>query len=119
MLHLEQVFPASPSVGRDVIEAVAVGAIVGVGKLWDFFHGKKRERRDTQKLERISTQIEGVKGDINDVRDDVRDLRGFVIGPDGQNGLRGDVRTLTTRVNGLEDRERDRPRQTYDRRASQ
>lgn len=116
MLHLDQVLATAPSVNRDLIEAGAIGAIVGVGKLWDHFHGKKRERRDTQKLERISTQISDVETKVDVMQGDVRDLRGFVIGPDGQNGLRGDMRTLTKRVDGIEDRERTRP--MYDRRGS-
>jgi hypothetical protein len=48
---------------------------------------------------------------------EVRDLKAYVIGPDGQNGLRGDVREMKERVGGLEERERDQLHSSYDRRA--
>lgn len=44
---------------------------------------------------------------IDSLSDEVRDLKAHVIGPDGQNGLRGDVRELKYDVKGILDRERD------------
>jgi hypothetical protein len=113
MLHLEQVLPPA-SGSRELVEAGAIGLIVGAGKLWDYFHGRRARADATangKKLDRISTAVDKVELDV-------RDLRAFVVGPDGQNGLRSDVRELKSRVDGIEERERDRPRQTYDRRAS-
>jgi hypothetical protein len=83
------------------IEAIVVGVMLGAGKLWDHFKGRKRDRSST-------TALTAIRDDLREVKDDVRDLRAFVVGPDGQNGLRGDVREIKSRVIGLEERERDR-----------
>lgn len=103
---LQSVAPHSP----EMITAGVVGLIVGAGKVWDHVKGRKRDQHQTVSLSRISVQI-------NEVRDDVRDLSAHVIGPDGKNGLRSDVRKLEGRVDGLEERERDRLHSPYDRRS--
>lgn len=94
----------------EMVTAGVVGVIVGAGKVWDHFKGRRRDQHQTISLGRISQQI-------NEVRDDVRDLSAHVIGPDGKNGLRSDVRKLETRVDGIEERERDRLHSPYDRRS--
>lgn len=43
---------------------------------------------------------------LDSLSGEVRDLKAHVIGPDGQNGLRSDVKELRTDVKGLLDRER-------------
>jgi hypothetical protein len=112
---------STPSDTRAVlVEAAVMGAIVGVGKLFDHRANKKRDIRDRDRetRERASvTQMNRIEESVAETTGEVRDLKAYVIGPDGQNGLRGDVREIKERVRGLEERERDQLHSSYDRRA--
>ena len=101
-----------------LVEYVVVGAIVGAGKLMDHLKGRGRDHRARESQSHLQSALLGVKNDIRNDIDGVRDavhaltsevtaVRHFVVGPDGENGVRGDVRKLETRVEGIEDRERD------------
>jgi len=82
---------------HSVVEAAAIGAVVGLGKVWDHFTAKPQRG-----------EIRAISKAVDDLRNDVRDLKAFVVGPDGSNGLRSEVRDVKERIGGLEDRERDR-----------
>ena len=58
----------------------------------------------------INVRCDDLSREVSEVSGDVRDLKAYVIGPDGQNGLRGDVRVLKEDVRGLLDREMPRTR---------
>ncbi len=53
----------------------------------------------------ISLRADSLDSGLAELKSDVQDLKAYVIGPDGQNGLRGDVRELKTQVTGLLARE--------------
>lgn len=99
---------------------VTTGGIIlayAVSELWKL-RGQKKHA-ETTKGERnadldqrmnslkliIGLNHDTIKHEVLSVATDVRDLRAHVIGPDGRNGLRGDVRELKTKVDGLLNRE--------------
>lgn len=92
---------AIPSqVPQIITESVVLGVMIGLGKVWDHRKGSRRDRLTTSALKSISE-------DVGEVKNEVRDLKAHVIGPDGQNGLRSDVRELRADVKGILERERD------------
>lgn len=107
LLQATSVVPSSRA-----IESVIVGLMLGVSKVYDHFTSKKRERSSSAAMGRFSEKI---SLEVREVRDEVRDLSAHVIGPDGQNGLRGDVRELKADVKGILGRERDRLNGEYRR----
>jgi hypothetical protein len=68
---------------------------------------KKGSRRDTSS----NKQLVEIKDAVGELKTEVAAVKSHVIGPDGQNGLRGDVRELKTDVKGLLERERERDRE--------
>lgn len=62
-----------------------------------FANNRKGKTRDKGAVDRWQEVRDG----LTSLTQDVRDLKHQVIGVDGQNGLRGDVRTLTTQVETL------------------
>ncbi len=109
----------SSDVATGGIAGAIVSTVIGVVKYMDHRKGKQRDRHQAassqavlQAVERLSTTT-SARFDQMDVRLDtmersVTEVRSFVVGPDGDNGLRGDVREVKSRVIALEDRERDR-----------
>lgn len=53
---------------------------------------------------------------FNAVRRDVQSLHDHLVGPDGENGIRSDVRSIAQRLGDMEKRERERLEAGYDRR---
>lgn len=105
-------------------DALVVLIVAGKGVL-DWRGGQRRDRKHTSLLDtRFSTldlsleqRFNGITREVAEVRSEVREVRAFVVGPDGENGIRGDIREVKARVIGLEERERDRLHGTYDRRS--
>jgi len=81
------------------------------------YKGKHRTSNDDRRFANL-TQV--MNQSFTEVRADIAEVRAFVVGPDGENGLRSDVRQIRQKVEGLEERERDRLAQDrmhgYDRR---
>ncbi len=87
-----------------------VVALLAISKVFDHFKGKRRDHRQTKQLdERFSALETSTKTWQNDSDEKIQRLFAFIIGPDGQNGIRGDQRDLAERVKELEKRDRDRP----------
>lgn len=105
---------------------VLVGAILVATQLGtvlvSHLKGKRGARVATEGLDRrlatlandLRTAIgltgDSIRNDVTSLSTDVRDLKAYVVGPDGQNGLRGDVKELKTQVTGLLSREPRRKR---------
>lgn len=68
----------------------------------------KGKRRDSTAGSELDKRLLPLNLTITSLGMDIRDLQAHVIGPDGTNGLRGDVRELKADVRGLLDRERDK-----------
>lgn len=112
---LFQALPAPSTEMHAAVEGVVFAVILGAGKAISHLRGKPARSAAARKAEEHAVKIDRISTAVDTIGGDVRDLRAFVVGPDGQNGLRGDVRGLTKRVDGIEERERARP---YDRRSS-
>ncbi len=78
--------------------ALTLLAVVGKGVL-DHRKGKEGKRESNRAMR-----------SIDDLKAGIAELKAYVIGPDGENGLRGDVRELKSDVKGILERERDRRR---------
>lgn len=52
------------------------------------------DHRITSLRQAINSATDSVRADVTTLSGEVKDLKSHVIGPDGQNGLRGDVRKL-------------------------
>lgn len=113
-----EVAPAGNSeVMAHAIEAVVLGGLLGIGRWLNRREGVKKdsaahESRQSIRasLDTLTGTVEGLRTDVGDLREEVRETRAFVVGPDGQNGLRGDLRKAESRIDAIEDRERERPR---------
>lgn len=96
--------------------AVVAGGMIALVKLADHFGEKRRERARDTKLEAAVTAISDKVDESQRATDkrcesierSVATLSAHIIGPDGENGLRGDLREVKKRVIGLEERERER-----------
>ena len=80
------------------IGAAIVGLVVVLTPIANHFKGKKRDAGRKSEFSVLSQKI-----DVDDfattqqfaaVNLELRDLKSHVIGPDGENGIRGDVRDL-------------------------
>jgi hypothetical protein len=101
---------------REVVEALVVVGLAA--REWRQTSTEKRRRAATREIVeetvRAAVRPLGEKLDRFDreVGLKIEQLFGYVIGPDGSNGIRGDVRELRReiegRVGGLEERERKR-----------
>lgn len=77
--------------------------------------GKTRDHASNSTLTRIENGLHAVQrdvkrlsSDVGELRTETREVRAFVVGPDGENGIRGDVRELKETVKEIEKRERER-----------
>lgn len=78
--------------------------------------GRKRPVETTKQMNlALNNALTPVSIKLDSLSNDVQDLRAHVIGPDGQNGLRSEVREIKSDVRGI--LERERLHGTYDRRA--
>ena len=89
-----------PTLAQYLSNGAILAVLTGKG-IYDAFRGRTRDRQKTS----IDTQL-GSR--LLRIEEGLRELKAHVIGPDGENGLRGDVREIKARVIGLEERERDR-----------
>jgi hypothetical protein len=87
----------SPEPTATFAQYLGDGAVVVIvfAKGWMDHRGGRR--RDTS----LSTRL-------NDLKQAIAEVRAFVVGPDGENGIRSDVREVKARVISLENRERER-----------
>ncbi|MDB4876476.1 MAG: hypothetical protein JWM41_2922 [Gemmatimonadetes bacterium] len=108
-----------------IVGDIAVVALVAAKAVYDVFGGKRRDRRHTAALDgRFATlelsleqRFNGVSIGMERLGSDIREVRAFVVGPDGENGIRGDLREVKERVKAIEERELgDRRVGAYDRR---
>lgn len=105
-----------------LVSAIVVTA-VAVKAIYDHYDTRKRDQTHARKLEdgvssigskldlhqaATRNQLDAVRQDIAGLSGDVRDLTADVKGTDGEGGMRADLRAVTKRVIGLEDRERER-----------
>lgn len=103
--HAKEVYALA---GLAVTQAGAVLAIM--------VNGRKRTRHAGVDMDRRFGDLRGdmrqiaaaLQADVGECRSEIRDLKAHVIGPDGQNGLRGEVREIKDDVRGLLSRERGR-----------
>lgn len=84
---------SSSGAAQYVGEALVVLIVAGKGLL-DHRGGRRRDKSLGEQFGELSAGI--------------AEVRAFCVGPDGKNGIRGDVHEIKKRVIGLEDRERDR-----------
>lgn len=106
-----------------IASALTLIAVVAQGTL-AHIKGRRGKRADLTLVSQIKTVITETvaaheRDDVRrftEVRNDLQRLNDHIVGPDGDNGVRGDVREIATRVMGLETRERDRLESAYDRR---
>ncbi len=111
---LTQTLPiVAPDAWHLVGEGALVAGVMVVRDLWNSRNTKKQAA--TKKVERttelddrlqsirhaISLTGDGIRAEITELAGEVKDLKAHVIGPDGQNGLRADVRELKDDVRGL------------------
>ena len=88
-------------------EVYGAALVLGLGQFLTWFSGRHRGNKGKKESKDAFKRIED---SLASVQTQVRDLSSHVIGPDGENGIRGDVRELKTAVNGILERERDGPR---------
>jgi len=83
--------------GHVITEAVALGVAVGANNVWSHLKGKKRDRS-------MSKEFREIKDSVHEVKSDIKDLKAYVVGPDGSNGIRADVRDLKSDMNRLKEK---------------
>lgn len=103
-----------------LMDALVGGVLVltQLGTVWvSHLKGKRGTKTAAEGLDRrfttlgadlrlaIDLRADGITRDMAVLSGEMKDLKAYVIGPDGQNGLRGDVRELKADVKGLMDRE--------------
>jgi hypothetical protein len=117
-----------------MIGDIVVVAIVATKGLVDWTRGGRRDKRHAsvlnEKFSSLDLSLERRFGQValemKQLEASVAEVRAFVVGPDGENGIRGDVRQLGARFDDMEererqrdrDRERDRVHGAYDRRSA-
>lgn len=129
LFALLQALPADASPSPPPYSVLLIGAlspvVVALVGVINHRKGKTRDAGRKTEFEQLQSVISAnhleTTQQFTAVSKELLELRGFVVGPDGQNGLRGDVRELKAQVDGLVDRERDRLEAKayggYDRRA--
>lgn len=85
--------PALHSIAEAIL-VIAVGVKAWVDQRSKYGRARELDALLTEKLAPVHQQL------LN--------LTAYVIGPDGENGIRGDVREMKEQIRGLEDRERQR-----------
>ncbi len=89
-----------------MVDALVV-VMLATSKVFDHFKGKRRDHRQTKQLDdRFAALEASTKTWQTDSDEKIQRLFAFIIGPDGQNGIRGDQRKLAERVGKIEERER-------------
>lgn len=92
------------------IAAAIVGLVVVLTPIANHFKGKKRDAGRRSEFDVLSKKIDTNHKEttlqFQAIGKEVFELKAHVIGPDGENGIRGDVRELKTDVKGILERER-------------
>ena len=112
-----QLAPTTGLLSVHWLEAVGIVAAIALAKVYDarFAHPRiKKERNDEldSRLNSVRTAIDissqAIRHDVTTLSGEVRDLKAHVIGPDGKNGLRGEVRIVQRELAALAPRRRRR-----------
>lgn len=91
-----------------LLEAIAATVVLLGTAIANHIKGAKREKSQGRTLERGFADLHTtIETRCNQLQEEIRTVSAHVIGPDGENGLRGDVREIKARVIGLEERERE------------
>lgn len=125
---LEQVAAVPPAVDH-AKELYALGAVLtiqlgGMGAAW--LRNRRGPAEQTKRIELalnnaltpVGIKLDSLVGDMQDMKEHLATVDSLVRGPDGQNGMRGDLRKVEKRMDEFEERERDRLHGSYDRRGS-
>lgn len=98
------------------LQVAGAALLLGAGQFLTWLSGRRRGNHG--KAENAKA-FERVEKSIVLVEKQVAMLSAHVIGPDGENGIRGDVREIKKQVDGILDRERNALQNppVYDRRA--
>lgn len=113
----QAVLPLPTGLSMHWMEALGIMLAIALAKIYDarFAHPKIKKERNEEldtRLTSIRAAIDisnqTIRGDVTTLSGEVRDLKSHVIGPDGKNGLRGDVRTLQREFAELAPRKRRR-----------
>lgn len=100
---LARVVANGPQTWQGAVQLFAMSVVVGLASVIQHLVAKPGRAESANALTELKTSI--------------AELRAFIVGPDGENGLRGEVRELKDDVKGILERERVRPT-PYDRRSS-
>jgi hypothetical protein len=108
------------AVDQHILEAGGVVLALAISKVFDHRKGQLRDKSSGDSIKNgfltISAKIDQKVGELQRSTDgqfaetnaSIARIEAFCIGPDGKNGFRKDIETLTESVNGLIDRERER-----------
>jgi len=109
--------PVTPNAWHLLGEGLILGSAVFLKGVWDDRKTKKHtvatkternaelDQRTNRLREAIEFHAQDIRAEVREVAATVKDLSAHVIGPDGQNGLRSEVRDIKLKVDGLLDRE--------------
>lgn len=102
---VEQFAPALPPVSHaKELYAIAGMIVIQIGTI--LAAHRKGKQRGPELGRELDKRFMPLDIKIDSLAVQVQALQAHVIGPDGQNGLRGDFHEIRRRVDGLEDRER-------------
>lgn len=106
---------AEPTTHADLftqITTAAVGLMFATTTALNHFKGKRRDKGNGSTLHEILAKLDEHRDEtrerFSEMTLELHDLKGMMVGIDGQNGFRGDLREVKKTVGGLMDRERDR-----------
>jgi hypothetical protein len=116
---LQDIAQGAPTAAADPYTRIIggiIGLIVAATPMWNHYRGKRRDKSQKSAIDELkdalSKQIDDNHREtcatLNAFQLELKDLRAFVVGPDGENGIRGDLRHLKKEMQGLLERERDR-----------
>lgn len=116
MIEQMQAVPTQVSHAKELYGLAAIFATqIGLA-LVAHIKGRRRPVETTRQMNlALNNALTPVSIKLDSLSNDVQDLRAHVIGPDGQNGLRSEVREIKSDVRGI--LERERLHGTYDRRS--
>lgn len=95
----------------EIVASIATVAAVVAQSVYNARGDRRRDQRHSDSQTELRLAQQEIRAEMAEgftrVDASVNELRAYVVGPDGENGLRGDVREIKKRVIGLEDRERE------------
>lgn len=120
LIELAQAAAVPASVSGNLMEFGAIFLLLAAKSVQEHWSGKKR---DSTSDARLNARLNGLKTSLIDRIDpvaakvdilsgEVRDVKAHVVGPDGKNGLRGELREfkreVKERFDSIDERERER-----------